>query len=57
MLAKRLLQYYSQVILCGQTAAAYEISFSQLIEGSEMALSAMTAHALFQQSGYTINPF
>ncbi|WP_395342067.1 DsrE family protein [Ningiella sp. W23] len=46
-----------RVILCGQTAAAYEISASQLIEGSEVELSAMTAHALLQQQGYTLNPF
>lgn len=46
-----------QVILCGQTAAAYEIDISQLVEGSEVELSAMTAHALLQQAGYTVNPF
>lgn len=46
-----------RAILCGQTAAAYEIDISQLVEGVEVALSAMTAHALLQQEGYTINPF
>jgi intracellular sulfur oxidation DsrE/DsrF family protein len=46
-----------RVILCGQTAAAYEIDIKQLVEGVEIELSAMTAHALLQQDGYTINPF
>ena len=46
-----------RVILCGQTAAAYEIDIKQLVEGVEIELSAMTAHALLQQDGFTINPF
>jgi len=45
------------VILCGQSATAYEINHSQLIKGVKMDLSAMTAHALLQQQGYTVNPF
>ena len=46
-----------RVILCGQTAAYYDISNEDLLPGVEMALSAMTAHALLQQKGYTLNPF
>lgn len=46
-----------RVILCGQTAAYYDISKTDLLPGVEMALSAMTAHALLQQQGYTLNPF
>lgn len=46
-----------RVILCGQTAAYYDISNEDLLPGVEMALSAMTAHALLQQQGYTLNPF
>lgn len=46
-----------RVILCGQSAAAHEIEVSQLIEGVEVELSAMTAHALLQQAGYSVNPF
>ena len=46
-----------RVILCGQSAAANEIDISQLVSGSEVELSAMTAHALLQQAGYTLNPF
>jgi intracellular sulfur oxidation DsrE/DsrF family protein len=46
-----------RVILCGQSAAANGIVMEQLIEGIEIELSAMTAHALLQQDGYTVNPF
>lgn len=44
-------------IVCGQSAAAYGVTRDELIEGVEMDLSAMTAHAMLQQSGYTVNPF
>lgn len=46
-----------RVILCGQSAAAFGVTNDQLVPGVEMALSAMTAHALLQQQGYTVNPF
>ena len=46
-----------RVILCGQSAAYLGIDKAQLLPNVEMALSAMTAHALLQQQGYTINPF
>nr|WP_246543410.1 DsrE family protein [Novosphingobium profundi] len=46
-----------RVILCGQSAAAMGLGKSELLPGVEMALSAMTAHALLQQDGYTLNPF
>ena len=46
-----------QIILCGQTAAYYEIGVEDLLPGVDMALSAMTAHALLQQNGFTLNPF
>ena len=44
-------------IVCGQSAAAQGVAREDLIPGVEMALSAMTAHALLQQQGYTVNPF
>lgn len=44
-------------IVCGQSAAAYGVAKGDLIEGVELELSAMTAHALLQQEGYTVNPF
>ncbi len=43
--------------LCGQSAAAQDISAGDLLPGVDMELSAMTAHALLQQDGYTLNPF
>jgi intracellular sulfur oxidation DsrE/DsrF family protein len=56
-LLQALMENGVRVILCGQTGAAYDITLSQLVKGSEVALSAMTAHALLQQDGYTVNPF
>ncbi|WOX04349.1 DsrE family protein [Microbulbifer pacificus] len=46
-----------RVILCGQSAAFNGIENDDLLPGVEMALSAMTAHALLQQQGYTLNPW
>lgn len=43
--------------VCGQSAAYYDVKNEDLLPGVEMALSAMTAHALLQQKGYTLNPF
>ena len=43
-------------IVCGQSATGQGVTADQLIPGVEMALSAMTAHALLQQQGYTVNP-
>ena len=43
--------------VCGQSAAYYGVKTEDLIPGVKMALSAMTAHALLQQKGYTLNPF
>ena len=45
------------VYVCGQSAAYYDVSNDDLHTGVNMALSAMTAHALLQQDGYTLNPF
>lgn len=43
--------------LCGQSAVASSIDKADLIPGVKMALSAMTAFALLQKQGYTVNPF
>lgn len=56
-LVRALLEEDVRFILCGQTAAAYGIAPEDLIPGVEMSLSAMTAHALLQRSGFTVNPF
>lgn len=46
-----------RIIVCGQSAAAQGLSRQDLLPGVELALSAMTAHALLQQQGYSLNPF
>lgn len=46
-----------RIILCGQSAAYHGIAKEDLLPGVEMALSAMTAHAVLQNQGYTLNPF
>ena len=56
-LVEALLAQDVRFILCGQSAAAYGIAAEDLIPGVEMSLSAMTAHALLQQDGFTVNPF
>lgn len=52
-----LLEHGTEIYLCGQTAAYYGIGKKDLLPGVSMALSAMTAHALLLQKGYTPNPF
>jgi intracellular sulfur oxidation DsrE/DsrF family protein len=56
-LVKALIDHGAEVYVCGQTAAYYDIDNADLLPGVQMALSAMTAHALLQQKGYTLNPF
>ncbi len=46
-----------KIYQCGQSAAFFGIEKKHLVPGVTMALSAMTAHALLQQQGYTLNPF
>lgn len=45
-----------RMYVCGQSAAAHSVKPGELTDGVELALSAMTAHALLQQEGYTLNP-
>ena len=45
------------IYLCGQSAAALGIAKDDLLPGVQMALSAMTAHALLADEGYSLNPF
>ncbi len=56
-LVEALLAQGVRFILCGQTTAAYGIAPDDLIDGVEVWLSAITAHALLQQQGFTVNPF
>ena len=52
-----LIEYGVPIIVCGQSAAGSGIAKSELAPGTRMILSALTAHALLQQQGYTLNPF
>ena len=56
-MVRAMLDHGVRFIVCGQSAAAYGVKKDDLIEGVELHLSAMTAHALLQQDGYTVNPF
>lgn len=54
---RALLDHGVRFILCGQSGAANGVAQVDLEPHVETALSAMTAHALLQQRGYTVNPF
>lgn len=56
-MVEEMLEHGVRFIVCGQSAAAYGVSTDALIDGVEMHLSAMTAHAKLQQTGFTVNPF
>ncbi|UAB78158.1 DsrE family protein [Erythrobacter sp. SCSIO 43205] len=56
-MVKAMLAEGIRFVICGQSAAAYGVDAKEFIEGVELELSAMTAHALLQQDGYTVNPF
>ena len=56
-LVAALLAHEVRVIVCGQSAAWYSVTPEDLLPGVEMALSAMTAHALLHEQGYSLNPF
>jgi len=54
---KELTEKGIQIYICGQSATYHGIKKKDLLPNVKMALSAMTAHALLQQQGYTLNPF
>lgn len=56
-LVAALLAQNVRIHVCGQSAVYYDVSADDLLPGVTMSLSAMTAHALLQQDGYTLNPF
>jgi intracellular sulfur oxidation DsrE/DsrF family protein len=56
-MVRAMLDHGVRFIVCGQSAAAYGVVKGDLIEGVELHLSAMNAHAQLQQDGYTVNPF
>lgn len=52
-----LLKHNVEFYICGQSATYHKIGKSNLLPGVNIALSAMTAHALLDQQGYSLNPF
>jgi len=56
-LVAALVEHGVDIYVCGQSAVWYDVDNDELLPGVTMALSAMTAHALLQQRGYTLNPF
>lgn len=52
-----LLKENVKILICGQSASYLDILANDLTEGVEMSLSAMTASALLQQQGFSLNPF
>jgi len=56
-LVAALVEHGVKIYVCGQSAAYYGVATDDLLPGVEMALSAMTMHALLQRQGYTLNPF
>lgn len=56
-LIAQLVEHGVRIYVCGQSAAYYDVETEALLPGVDMALSAMTAHAVLQAEGYTLNPF
>ncbi len=56
-LVAELQKAHVQFFVCGQSAAWQKIGKPDLLPGVQVALSAMTAHALLDQDGYSLNPF
>lgn len=55
-LVRELLDHGVRILVCGQASAHMGVEKEDMIPGIEMALSAMTAHTLLQQQGYTLIP-
>lgn len=56
-LLRELLDAGTRVIVCGQSAASRGVDGDELLDGVEMALSAMTAFVFLQAEGYWVNPW
>ena len=56
-LIRELVETGHRVILCGQSAASRDVPTDRLVDGVEVALSAMTAFMLLQDEGYRVNPW
>lgn len=56
-LLRELLDAGVRVVVCGQSAASRGYQASELADGVELALSAMTAFVVLQNEGYLVNPW
>jgi len=56
-LLRELMSVGTKVILCGQTAASRGVPTDRLVDGVQVALSAMTAFAILQDDGFRVNPW
>lgn len=56
-LLRELLAAGVRVVVCGQSAASRGYQASELADGVELALSAMTAFVALQNEGYLVNPW
>ena len=56
-LVSKLLENDVDVFVCGQSASFLGLQAKQFNDQVKVSLSAMTANALLQQAGYTLNPF
>lgn len=56
-LVKALVEHGVKFFICGQSAAYFDLNNGSLLPGVDMALSAMTAHGILAQQGFSQNPF
>lgn len=56
-LVKALVEHGVKFYICGQSAAYFDLNNGSLLPGVDMALSAMTAHGILAQQGFSQNPF
>jgi intracellular sulfur oxidation DsrE/DsrF family protein len=56
-LLTQLLKNKVKIFVCGQSSSHLGLTKTLFNNDIEMSLSAMTANALLQQEGYTLNPF
>lgn len=56
-LLQKLFHNNVKVFVCGQSSSFLGLTKDQFNKSVHMSLSAMTANALLQQQGYTLNPF
>ena len=56
-LIQELLEAGVQIVVCGQSAASRGVEKEELMDGVQLALSAMTAFVILQEQGFRVNPW